>query len=193
MTYRETQIDEAFPVAGVDNESQGFRDNFSAIKDTLIQTKGDIEDLQASRLDISSPDTDLSGNTVSNVNLKGASYEFNAGGNIISSQNVSFTAGVYHVYTLAATSPSSGSPIELTLSDLPAAGTLAVIRVHLYSYDGSEQFFSFNTESIGDFYVATGWPTLSTTSASVPKIFEFWTYDGGNNVFARYLGNFTAL
>jgi hypothetical protein len=192
MTYRETQIDEAFPVAGVDNESQGFRDNFSAIKDTLIQTKGDIEDLQASRLDISSPDTDLSGNTVSNANLKGVSYEFNGGGNIISSQNVSFTAGVYHVYTLAATSPSSGSPIQLTFSDLPAAGTLAVIRVHLYG-NGTEQFFSFNTESIGDFYVATGWPTLSTTSASVPKIFEFWTYDGGNNVFARYLGNFTAL
>jgi hypothetical protein len=192
MTYRETQIDEAFPVAGVDNESQGFRDNFSAIKDTLIQAKGDIEDLQASRLDISSPETDLSGNTVSNVNLKGASYEFNAGGNVITGQNVSFTAGTYHVYTLAATSPDVESPIELTFSDLPASDTLAVIRVHLYG-NGTEQFFSFNTESIGDFYVATGWPTLSVTSASVPKIFEFWTYDGGNNVFARYLGNFTAL
>ena len=192
MTYRETQIDEAFPVAGVDNESQGFRDNFSAIKDTLIQAKGDIVDLQASRLDISSPETDLSGNTVSNVNLKGASYEFNGGGNIITGQNVSFTAGAYHVYTLAATSPDVGSPIELTFSDLPAADTLAVIRVHLYG-NGSEQFFSFNTESIGDFYVASGWPTLSVTSASAPKIFEFWTYDGGINVYARYLGVFTAL
>ncbi len=193
MTYRETQIDEAFPVAGVDNESQGFRDNFSAIKDTLIQAKGDIEDLQASRLDISSPETDLSGNTIANANLKGASFEFNAGGNIVASQNVSFTAGSYHVYTLAAVDPDAGSPLELTFSDLPATGTLAVIRVHLYG-NGTEQFFAFNTESIGDFYVESGWPgTQSVTSSTSPKIFEFWTYDGGVNVFGRYLGNFTAL
>ena len=75
MPYRETQINEAFPVAGVDNESQGFRDNFSAIKDTLVQTKSDIQDLQESRLDISSPDTNMSGNTITDVNLKGSSFE----------------------------------------------------------------------------------------------------------------------
>lgn len=193
MTYRETQIDEAFPVPGVDNESQGFRDNFSAIKDTLIQTKSDIEDLQASRLDISSPETDLSGNTIANANLKGISFEFNSGGNITTGQNVSYNSGSYHVYTLAAATPSSGSPIELTLSDLPAADTLAVIRIHLYG-NGTEQFFAFNTESIGDFYVDASWPTTqSVTSATTPKIFELWTYDGGANVFGKYLGAFTAL
>lgn len=193
MAYRETQINEQFPVAGVDNESQGFRDNFSAIKDTLIQAKDDIENLQESRLDISSPDTNLSGNTISDVNLKGASFEFNAGGNLTASQNVSYGSGSYHVYTLAKVSPSSGSPIQLTLSDFPAAGKLAVIRIHLYG-NGVEQFFSFNSELVGDFYKDPTWPaTLSVTSATLPKIFEFWTYDGGANVFGRYLGAFTAL
>ncbi len=193
MTYRETQINEAFPVAGVDNESQGFRDNFSAIKDTLIQAKSDIEDLQESRLDISSPETDLSRNTVTNANLKGVSFEFNAGGNIVASQNVSYAAGSYHVYTIAKVGPSSGSPVELTLSNLPAAGQLAVIRIHLYG-NGTEQFFSFNTENVGDFYKDPNWPaTLSVTSATLPKIFEFWTWDGGDTVYGRYLGAFTAL
>jgi hypothetical protein len=193
MPYRETQIDEAFPVAGVDNESQGFRDNFSAIKDTLIQTKSDIEDLQASRLDISSPETNLSGNTITSVNLKGASFEFNAGGNVTSSQNVSYANGSYHVYTLAKASPSIGSPLQLTLSDLPESGKLAVIRIHLYG-NGSEQWFAFNTESVGTFYKDSSWPaTLSVTSASLPKIFELVTYDGGATVYGRYLGAFALL
>jgi hypothetical protein len=34
-TMRNLDIDQDFPVAGQDNESQGFRDNFSAIKDSL--------------------------------------------------------------------------------------------------------------------------------------------------------------
>jgi len=193
MAYRDTQINEAFPVAGVDNESQGFRDNFSAIKDTLAQAKSDIQDLQESRLDISSPETDLTGNTIANPNLKGVTYEFNAGGNIVTSQNVSYSAGSYHVYSLSKVSPSSGDPIELTLADLPESGKLAVIRIHLYG-NGSEQFFSFNTEAVGDFYVDSNWPgTLSVTSATLPKIFELWTWDSGATVYGRYLGAFTAL
>jgi hypothetical protein len=34
MPYRVTEIDAQFPVAGIDNESQGFRDNFASIKDS---------------------------------------------------------------------------------------------------------------------------------------------------------------
>lgn len=33
-------IDEAFPIAGVDNDSQGFRDNFAAIKTALASAVG---------------------------------------------------------------------------------------------------------------------------------------------------------
>lgn len=193
MPYRETQINEQFPEAGRDNESQGFRDNFSAIKDSLTQAKTDIEGLEESRLDISSPSTDLNGNTVDNINLKSPSYEFNAGGNVISSQNVSYASGIYHVFTCAKSSPSPGSPIVFTISDFPPAGKLAVIRIHLYG-NGSTQYFDFATESAGDFYADASWPvTLSVASASVPKIFEFWTYDGGQNVYSKYLGEFTAL
>lgn len=193
MTYRETQIDEAFPVPGVDNESQGFRDNFSAIKDTLVQAKSDIEDLQASRLDISSPSTDLSGNTIANANLSANTFAFNEGGGISASQNISYTAGTFHYLGLSG--GTSESPVELILSDIPSpvVPVVAVFRVALRG-DGTERFFSFNTSSIGAFYVDSSWPeTLSITSASNPKIFEFWTYDGGETVFGKYLGQFVLL
>ena len=38
-------IDENFPVAGQDNDSQGFRDNFSVIKNSLATAKAEISEL----------------------------------------------------------------------------------------------------------------------------------------------------
>ena len=39
-------IDGTYPVAGQDNDSQGFRDNFTNIRNNLTFAKAEIEDLQ---------------------------------------------------------------------------------------------------------------------------------------------------
>ena len=39
-------IDDAYPVAGQDNDSQGFRDNFNIIKTNFTYAKSEIENLQ---------------------------------------------------------------------------------------------------------------------------------------------------
>ena len=44
-------IDGAFPVAGQDNSSQGFRDNFTAIKNNFTQAKTEIENIQTNKAD----------------------------------------------------------------------------------------------------------------------------------------------
>jgi hypothetical protein len=44
-----TNIDATFPVAGQDNDSQGFRDNFSQIKTQLSTASTEITSLQANR------------------------------------------------------------------------------------------------------------------------------------------------
>lgn len=61
-------IDPEFPVAGQDNNSQGFRDNFLYIKEGLESAAADITDLQgnAARLD---EDNNFQGNLISNANL----------------------------------------------------------------------------------------------------------------------------
>ena len=41
-----TNINESYPVAGVDNDSQGFRDNFATIKNNFVSAKAEIESLQ---------------------------------------------------------------------------------------------------------------------------------------------------
>lgn len=40
-------IDITYPVAGQDNNSQGFRDNFTNIRTNLLQVKAELEDLQS--------------------------------------------------------------------------------------------------------------------------------------------------
>ena len=42
-----TSIDATFPVAGQDNNSQGFRDNFNIIKSNFSSAKTEITDLQS--------------------------------------------------------------------------------------------------------------------------------------------------
>ena len=42
-------IDGTYPKAGQDNSSQGFRDNFNAIKTNFTEAKSEIDDLQTNK------------------------------------------------------------------------------------------------------------------------------------------------
>ena len=61
-----------YPIPGVNNSSQGFRDNFSSIKNNLDVTKSEIDDLQSkaivkSALNGTALDNNMNGGRISNV------------------------------------------------------------------------------------------------------------------------------
>jgi len=67
-------ITTSFPKAGQDNNSQGFRDNFSATKSNFMSAKSEIEDLQnkvllKSALTGASLDNDMAGASITDVKL----------------------------------------------------------------------------------------------------------------------------
>lgn len=63
-------IDEDFPVADQDNDSQGFRDNFSVIKNSLLTAASEISDLQTNSARLGSDENnDFRGGVISNVRL----------------------------------------------------------------------------------------------------------------------------
>ena len=47
-------VDGTYPKAGQDNSSQGFRDNFSAIKTNFTEAQTEIEDLQRNKANLNS-------------------------------------------------------------------------------------------------------------------------------------------
>jgi hypothetical protein len=67
-------IDGSYPVAGQDNDSQGFRDNFTNIRNNFTFIKSEVEDLQnkavlKSSLTNSTLNNDFAGNAISNATL----------------------------------------------------------------------------------------------------------------------------
>ena len=62
-------INENFPAAGQDNDSQGFRDNFARIKTALGTAQGEITYLNTNAVD-KTQNNDMGNNTLSNLILK---------------------------------------------------------------------------------------------------------------------------
>ena len=62
-------INENFPTAGQDNDSQGFRDNFARIKTALSTAQTEITYLNTNSVD-KTTNNDMGNNTLSNLILK---------------------------------------------------------------------------------------------------------------------------
>ena len=232
-------IDETYPVSGVDNSSQGFRDNFSVIKDNFSAAKVEIEDLQSSTAKVNANNNFLS-NEISNATLVGVSDKvYNLPIITTGTPEINFDNGSYHVLTI-------GADITFILSGwagiINGERRMSKMRVEMYGDGGSEvtagsfvigQAYTINSvgtttwtaigapnNTVGTTFIATGagsgtgtaqlnriptftaaaggnikysdnWPSLlALTSASEPKIFEFWSWNGGSVVYANYLGSY---
>jgi len=121
-------IDGAYPVAGQDNDSQGFRDNFTNTKTNFGYASAEITDLQ-SKVVLKAPLTgtvlsnDMNNSIISNVQLLSASAPRVALGTVTSA-TMNFSAGPY--YTL-----STGGSVSLAFSNWPAAGQVATMRLQI--------------------------------------------------------------
>jgi len=180
-----TDVDETYPVAGQDNDSQGFRDNFSTIKNNFIAAKAEVESLQTTTAKLNA-DNDFSNNKLVNAVLVKVTEDVYNAGNLIAGQNISFNNGHYQTQGI-------GGSFTLTLSDWPANGTLGKIRAVL----SGTGVVTFSTEAGGTFRWQSGFPfynseagKLELASPTAPKIVDFWTDDGGVTVYGEYVGQF---
>jgi hypothetical protein len=194
------QIDETFPVAGQDNDSQGFRDNFAVIQTSLSSTKAALQDLESKvllkdALTGTTLDNDLQGNKITNGVLQGVSSEHFNTGNITGSGDttIEWSTAEYQDATLAA------DGLTLTLGGWPATGVYAKMRIALRSNTGVARTVGFSAGAGTIRVDQTNWATALTNgdfvveSATSPMIVDAWTVDGGITVFLEYIGNFTIL
>jgi len=184
-------INENFPVAGQDNDTQVFRDNFSTIRTSLRYAKEELEIFQdsatgAARLNQSN---DFNQNIISNAVLQGNRDALFDGGNYAApTLDVTYTNGAYQIYKF-------GANVEINFLEFPENETPAgvgKITLELYS-DGSSKTITF--KSIGGLVykknaslIALG--TLTVTSATNPVILEVWRYKSAT-IFLNYVGVFT--
>jgi len=202
-------ISTTFPVAGKDNNSQGFRDNFTAISVALASAKTEISDLQtkvllASSLNLTDSSSfstapvvnNLLGSKISNGIYSQFDGQFYNGGTILTAANIDPTNGPIQQFT------ASGN-ITLTLgtngsaTKWPASGRWSMIRIMLVGDQVTTRTVTFAATNGGLIKPATGWTNGSSLPATVTlnttgkyQIIEAWTVDAGANVFVKNIGEY---
>lgn len=181
-----------YPVAGQDNDSQGFRDNFTAIKAGLEVAANEITNLETSAVLTqvlgSSPPTpvvnDLIGSTISNGLYSQFNGVFYNAGVISGNTNVNLNNGPIQKFTLSANS-------VLNFTNWPATGAYGVIRLMLITDRSGTYTANFSTANSGVIKPATGFTIpVSVGVAGKYEIIEAWSVDYGTNVFIKSVGEY---
>ena len=180
-----TTIDEDFPIAGQDNDSQGFRDNFNIIKDGLATAASEITVLQTSTAKLDEAN-DFNGTVIANAQtnrLYGTVYPTTTTSGTTA---VSFDNGEYQIITL-----DRNSTLRFENWPDPGSNVYSKIRV-AFKTDGTGDYtVNFITQGGTLTPVQGAADTYTTgTDVDVVQIVEAWTADNGATVFLSLVGDF---
>lgn len=185
-------VNENFPVAGQDNDTQVFRDNFDTIKTSLNTAKTEITDLQlnSARTDI---DNSFNNRLLSEavlINNLDAKFD---GGAITAPLTVDYENGTYQIYRF-------GANTTVEFLNFPDDNTVpeAVGKVTLELYgDGTARTITFTTSGGTVIKKSPGFPVpFVVTSAEAaagsgnPVFVEVWKHKS-DRLFLNFLGQFS--
>ena len=181
-------INENFPVAGQDNDTQVFRDNFDTIKTNFSAAKTEITDLQdnAARTD---QDNDFLYNVVGSLTLQDAYLRKKDYGAAIvaGTQDISFKQAMYHVVKFGANTSLSFSEFPTAVVDITGLGQVGKATLELYG-DGTARTITFITSGSTVIKKSPGFPgSVTVTSATNPVIIEVWQHSA-TVIWLNYLG-----
>ena len=186
-------INENYPVAGVDNDTQTLRDNFDTIKTSLRVAGEEITDLQenGARTD---EDNNFGLNIISNAVLENVrDQKYDAGEPVTVNSTIDFLNGSYQIYRIGASLNIDflnfpGDPV-LTAETVP----IGVGKVILELTGGSEESVvtvGFSTSNGTVIKKDPNFPSvLELDSTTDPVIIEVWRHSQ-ETIYMRYLGKF---
>lgn len=186
-------INENYPVAGVDNDTQTLRDNFDTIKTSLRVAGEEITDLQenGARTD---EDNNFGLNIISNAVLENVrDQKYDAGAPVTVNSTIDFLNGSYQIYRIGASLNIDflnfpGDPV-LTAETVP----IGVGKVTLELTGGTDE----SVVTVG-FLTSNGtvikkdpeFPSVLTLNSTTdPVIIEVWRHSQ-ETIYMRYLGKF---
>jgi len=175
-------IDGTYPIAGQDNDSQGFRDNFTNVKTNFTNAKAEIEDLQSkvvlkSALSGTSLDNSGGGALLSDFQVKDMSETRLAKGTASGTVTLNYAEGSYQTVT------TSGS-ISIAFSNFSASGTLSKVRLEVTIASVAHTVTLPSSVTLGANSLAGIVPSTKviTFDAIGTYILEFSTDDAGTTV-----------
>jgi len=178
-----TNINADYPVAGQDNDSQGFRDNFSLIKNSLLSAKSEIEGLQDTAITNDS-NNDFNNTIQTNLELDTWTESTLNKGSNNADISILWDQAPYQIITITA-------GITITLDNWPASSKTGKLRLQLNGDDLGPHTVTFVPANGGVLKTNSSWPTtFQVNSSTDPIIVDFWTKDNGVLVFGDYHGTY---
>lgn len=182
-----SNVDGDYPIAGQDNDSQGFRDNFTNIKNNFTSAASEITDLQSkavltAALTGESLDNDGGGALLHDFEVRDFSETRIAKGSTSGTVTFDYSAGGYQTVT------SSGS-LTFAFTNFSASGKYSRLRVEVTISNVAHTVTLPAAVTIGDtdlqgYAPSTNIITFDTTGT---YIFEFGTHDAGTTVSVQDL------
>jgi hypothetical protein len=175
-------IDGAYPVAGQDNNSQGFRDNFTNTSTNFQYAADEITDLQnkvilKAALTGTTLNNNMQGSILSNAQLQNMSQTALPLGTVSGSVNINYTLASYQTLT-------TNGAVTLGFSNWPAAGLAGTVVVQVTVSNVGHTLtlptaVSVNTRGIQGLNTSTN---VITFSAIGVYSFVFTTSNGGTTI-----------
>ena len=179
-------IDGTYPVAGQDNDSQGFRDNFTNIRNNFSYASTEIGELQSKAITTSA----LTGSSLSNnmnyavlqkPQLLSPSYTLVNLGSLSGAIPVDYAQG-------AAQKVTTSGAVTLSFTGWPTSGQFASLKLWIY-ISSTTHTVTVPTTFLGlsdvpGAVTSTGVITFDTIGN---YMLEFFTVDAGTNIFVSDL------
>jgi len=192
-----TEVNEGFiqyPVPGIDNDSQGFRDRFAIVRNNLNTAREELIELQQLTPKVNQ-NNNFNGQKIIDANLSATTLEANSGldGDPITDEtlSISWLSGAVQVLRVGeGADDGQGGQLPLTLDftnfpedDDRFAKITLIVNSDTSSPVNRDLVWPEDTKI--NFDIAD-----SNVSATGTKIFEVFTYDSGDNLFVTYIGLF---
>ena len=173
-------IDGAYPVAGQDNDSQGFRDNFTNTATNFQYAADEITDLQnnavlKAALTGTTLDNDMNGSLLYNFESSQVSGTVNPLGTTSGTVTLNWDNGSYQTLT------TSGS-VTLGFTNFPASGVAASIVLQITVASTAHTLTLPAAVSVGTANLQGYASNVITFSTTGTFVFEFTTVNGGSAI-----------
>jgi hypothetical protein len=184
-------INANFPIAGQDNDTQTFRDNFDTIKSNFTSAQEEITDLQLYSAKTNT-DNDFNNNEISKTVLRNTMFKKFDGGIITlptTQLTVDYENGGYQVFRFSAN-------MNIDFQNLPenssASGPIGCGKITLELYgDGLTRTLTFITSAGTEFRRNSAFPgTFNVTSSTAPIIIDVWRHNA-SYIFMHYHGQYS--
>jgi len=173
-------IDGAYPVAGQDNDSQGFRDNFTNIKTNFTSAKSEIEALQTSSVSLTAENDFNFTGIISKAVMKNNADSVISLGTVGGAITLDVATGIIHTATLSASS-------NLSFTNWPTAGKGGRVRFIVTIANVAHTLTLPGAVTLGNETVQGMSSLIITFPSTGTYIYDFSTIDGGTVILVEDL------